>query len=196
MKILVLHGFGQSTQIVQQRGKALFKHLQKLEHELTFPEGHIDVQLFNQDGSIRQEGKAWFAYNKDPNIFLEEMNQQETEWIGIEKTFQQLQSKVFDVIIGFSQGAAVAIALAKKLKPKKLVILSGFVRPEPTNWKLENVECPVLMIWDPSETIVLKESLESVRNWCDNLTEMTHNKRHSIPSTTAVRKRIVEFLDS
>ena len=194
MKILVLHGFGQSTQIVQERGKSLFKHLRSKGHELLFPEGHINVQLFNPDGSVRQEGKAWFAYNKDPNKFLTEMDRDETEWIGIKDTVQQLESLDFDAILGFSQGAAVALALAKKLQPSKLILLSGFIRPKPTNWKIEKIDCPVLMMWDPSETVVAKESLESVRDWCTNLEEVTHTKRHSIPSIKAVRDKITDFL--
>lgn len=200
MKILVLHGFGQSTEIVQKRGKDLFKHLKKLGHQLIISEGDIKVQLFDQDGSIRQEGRAWFAYNSDdPNKFLEEMNRDETEWFEIANTLERLKSIDFDAILGFSQGGAVALAMAMKfhsdLKDKKIIVMSGFMKPAPTNLELRKIDNSVLMLWDPEENIVAKESLLSVKSWCNNLKEITHNKRHSIPSVKIVRDKICEFLE-
>ena len=58
--------------------------------QLIFLEGTTPVQLFDDKGQVRQEGKAWFAYNKDPNQFLVEMSKESTEWISINDTYQQL----------------------------------------------------------------------------------------------------------
>lgn len=198
MKILVLHGFGQTIEIVKQRGKGLFSFLEKQGHELIYEEGHIDVELLNDDGSVRQHGKAWFAYNSNPNIFLEEMALPETEWIGFERTVERIRPimDTVDAVLGFSQGAAVTLALSKDYTDKKIILVSGFAIPKPTNWELDKTTCSTLMMYDPNETVLPLENLQSVRDYCDNLTEVVHNKKHSIPINGAIKQALLKFLAS
>jgi len=43
-KILILHGFGQSTELIEKRGKELFKVLRR-NYELYIPEAIYDLTL-------------------------------------------------------------------------------------------------------------------------------------------------------
>lgn len=197
MKILVLHGFGQTSHIIKQRAKYLFNNIEKNGHHLIFLDGLIDVQLFDQDGNVRQEGKAWFAYNEnDPNIFLDEMKKDQTKWYGIENTYKQIIDIECDAIIGFSQGAAVALALAHLIKPDKLILFSGFIKPKPTNWSMDKYNGQTLMIYDPEDTIIEHESLLTVKEWCTDVEDIIHSKGHSVPTTSSIRTKIKHFLDA
>lgn len=130
-KILVLHGFGQTSEIIQKRGRNLFKTLSR-DYDLYFPEAPYDVilqKLNESDNSFKyQQGKAWFYYNpENPSDFKDYLNKKETQWYGVEDSIyfdanngsiERLSDRnannllnyiikngPFYAVIGFSQGA-------------------------------------------------------------------------------------------
>lgn len=135
-KILVLHGFGQTVNIIKKRGQNLFKTLSR-DYDLYFPEAKYDVILQNPSGT--QNGKAWFYYDeKNPSNFAEYLHRKETRWFGIENTifidvkcpledrqyYNNLLNYIirngpFYAVIGFSQGAHLIPLLYETIKQCK-----------------------------------------------------------------------------
>lgn len=134
MKILVLHGYGQTVAILQKRAGKLFERLRREGHHLIFPEASISVQLFDTAGKVRQEGRAWFTFNsEDPNDVTKLSSSEPTEWLGLKQSLDSLQEFKCDAVIGFSQGAVIGACLATTSVFKCCIFFSGFLSPPPTN---------------------------------------------------------------
>ena len=129
-RILVLHGFGQTSEIIQKRGRNLFKRLAR-DYDLYFPEAKYDVVLSKiaECGAVKQQqGKAWFYYDpENPSNFADYLNREEARWYGVEDSIYFdvnsptpkgrydmhtnnllnyiLINGPFYAVIGFSQGA-------------------------------------------------------------------------------------------
>ena len=136
-KILCLHGFGQTAELLPKRGNKLFKKLSRT-YQLYYPEAPYDITLTKPNGD-QQFGKGWFYYDRDdPDNYAPYLDKDYAEWIGLDKSIQRLlqyneEYGPFDAILGFSQGAQMAYLMSQILNPKCMIIVSGFLTPKRLN---------------------------------------------------------------
>lgn len=200
MKILVLHGFGQSSALVQQRGKNIFKLLAK-NNTLFFPQGPHAVQL--EKDSISSPGQCWFYYDEaNPSYFAPYLEQDEANWRGLEQSLQYLkyyetEHGPFDIILGFSQGGQMATIATLELENiKAVIIMSSFIRPKPLNYQLQKIPIHIksMHIMGKEDNFISNDKSRELANLYYEPQVLIHHKGHTIAQHAEIKTRIREFL--
>jgi predicted esterase len=150
-------------------------------------------------------GRAWFYYNKEnPSDYTSFMSRKTTEFIGLEDTLLQLRNLgEFDIVVGFSQGAHLARYVAPLVKAKRIVFISGFLNPQPSNAcilesssssSLSSSSLPTLHIYGTNDTFITPEMSNLLVQQYSNATVVTHDHGHVVPGTAYIRNEIREFI--
>lgn len=176
MKILCLHGFSQNAQIFSKRLKVLEKSLKA---DLVFP----DAPHFISDS---QELRCWWRSSDDRLVYhgLDES-------ISFIKDIWNTQS--FDGILGFSQGATFTAILSNLLKPKFVIIVSGFV-PFPTLLQESFNPIKSLHIMGKSDEIVPLQENFKLSQCFINPSIYMHDGGHYLPLNRDAIETIQEFI--
>ena len=181
MKLLFLHGFGQSAQLFEAKTGALRKDLIKNGFSLVFADGPFE----------RGEGRAWWIANGDRTIYN-----------GAEETADYLKKlhkeHKFVGVFGFSQGAGVASWISSILNPPPpfLVLCGGFLcNPPDMRLSIAGYEGRTLHIIGLQDQIITPSiSLELFNIYKGQKTLLEHPNGHQIPLQSAYRKEIVAWI--
>ena len=141
--ILILHGYGQTVEIIKKRAKNLFKVLSR-NHNLYFPEGVHDTTL-TVNGVKEYGRKCWYYFNpEDKEDFLDYLKLKQTNYYGLSKSLKYLDNYCdnikFDVLLGFSQGAHFAPLVASRYNIDKIIMIAGFLYPQPKNYDISLIK--------------------------------------------------------
>lgn len=167
MKILVLHGYGQTPKSNSNLAKA-FRGC-----DLISLEG--PHQVINQKG---EPGRAWWIPREEPLL-------ESTEYIGIEESIEKVKRELpCDGIIGFSQGGAFTSLLAGMFEFKFCIIIGGFPALDPKYTHLyERVSGKVLHVLGEEDSIVNPELSEKLFELCGKEKKLVrHPGKHVIPN--------------
>ena len=166
LKILFLHGFLQSGEVLRQQLKPLFD---------TFESKNINIEAIFPDGNLSlsknsNNKKTWMYWETNGLSDTELFKREEIEYFNFDNSINQLknifkENDNIDFIIGYSQGAVLIYFILlffynekKEFQShlpslKGLVLISGFCNPSPSN-------------------LILKEKLEDLLKNEDYITEI------------------------
>lgn len=122
MRILVLHGYGQTSEIMRRNGNLsrAFKG-----HELVYLDAPHAV--VNQNGN---PGRSWWTYADAPLLDC-------TVYTGIEESIELIRQQLpCDGIIGFSQGGTFASILCYLIPAKFCILIGAYMALDPEYKKL------------------------------------------------------------
>lgn len=214
MRVLCLHGYGQTSDLLKQKTKRVFLNLTKnlKDLELVYPQGPFEVVVQQKDDSLKS-GYAWFYYNPDDvNDFVEFLKMKECKWLGLDQTIPNLTALGnFDVVVGFSQGSHLARYVAPLVNATKIVFISGFLTPIPTNLSIpskptesqsqesqepQKSTIKTLHIVGTADTLItVKESLQLAAEYTDPIV-IYHPGGHVIPASSEIRQTLFNFMKS
>ena len=104
----------------------------------------------------------------------------------------------FDIVVGFSQGAHLARYVAPLVKAKRIVFISGFLNPQPSNACIlessSSSSLPTLHIYGTNDTFITPEMSNLLVQQYSNATVVTHDHGHVVPGTAYIRNAIREFI--
>lgn len=195
MKVLVLHGFRQSSAIIRDR---LVRHLPK-NIEYTVPNAPILLPL----EEINEDRYGWFPLTK--NQLMEDNVQISETDIEILVTYSKNFAGEYDAIIAYSQGCMAAQILIdrKIIHTSKKLYIAPIPMPK-TQESIFSNECriPVLIyigkgdLWVPNEHTSFLDWHEQCHKNGDLLEIRYHSKGHNIPVTRQYRDEYAAFLTS
>jgi predicted esterase len=178
MRILCLHGYSQNSAIFSKKLKVLEKSLKA---DLVIP----DAPHFIPDS---QELRCWWRASDDRLTYH-----------GLQDSITFIKniydSQSFDLILGFSQGATFAAILSQILKPKLLIIVSGFL-PFPPNLQYSQIPINSLHIIGKSDDIVPLEENFKLSQTFTNPTIYIHEGGHYLPLNQESLATIRNFIHS
>ena len=182
MRVLVLHGFGQSGEVMRRK----FANAKLLRDvTLLFPDGPFEVE----------GGRAWFHFN--PHVAGTSganLLRSDVEWPNIEVSLAQLREiGAVDAIVGFSQGAMLARYVARELACGKVCFVSGCCIAEPAG--VVGVDSAVTLhcYGERDDLVTPAQSLELAERYT-NAQVFSHAAGHVVPSTAPFRNALREFL--
>lgn len=200
-KILFLHGFCQNATIFSTKISVLRKLLIKNGFELVFAEGTVVIPggiaaSAIQRGWWREENKKYLNFDKS----REKLINLSDHHAG------------FDGVVGFSQGAAMAALMAFDLKPKFIILVSGFIPRDESllsvlygsnrsdvskdDWKSQlkilNVIGSNDMLVDKQISLDLASLFESYSP--GNSTILMHDGGHLVPLKAAYKQEMYDFI--
>ena len=129
LKVLCLHGYAQNGLVLRDRSGGFRKPLKKSRFEMHYPDGPFgcdtiagEVDMAADEESMRR--RAWYRRSPEDGLC--------PGWNESRETLCSLwEREGFDVLMGFSQGAAAAAMLcadlSPPLRPKIAIFVSGFV---------------------------------------------------------------------
>lgn len=199
MKILVLHGYGQSAEIC--KSNMTNKHSISLwgDAELFFLNGpHV---LPSKDEN-KTEAYAWFTFpDNDPlNIPWDDVAKGKINMKGCEESVELVKQKIkelnIDGLAGFSQGSTLAAIVMGQLQgldhcPKFSIHMSGFYLPN-----LNPIKTQSLHIMGENDEIVKCEFSEMLSTYFEKPCIVKHKEKHYIPKDRKkpIRDAIQEFI--
>lgn len=202
LKVLCLHGYGQSGDLFRTRTGAVRRGL-KSTCSFTFLDGpHAAEASFVDPGADKL---AWWNAEGDAAARPSECDRQS----GFERSMALVEhawgEAGFDGVFAFSQGAAFgALALASEPKfaarLKFVILISGFIaRDTQLQARLEKaapIATPSLHICGATDALVpAAKSLELAAAFI-NPVVLTHDGGHFVPGTAAIRKEVAAFVES
>lgn len=207
VRVLVLHGFAQNPDEIKSKTRQIQAGLEEV--EFVFPPAAIELVSFDGDMQDRSRGvrehPARFSWN-EPH---EDMS---THLINTEATLARLipvleRDGPFDGIMGFSQGAAAAVAIASILEkrtknivhpPLKFAILFCGARPASTDFDAlyNDIKTPSLHLVGKLDIMVpVERSLDLAASFKDAAL-IYHPGNHFIPQGTKFTRAIVDFVEN
>jgi predicted esterase len=178
MRILCLHGFSQNASIFSKKLVVLEKSLKA---DLVIP----DAPHFISDS---KELRCWWRASDDRLVYNGLQDS-----IAFIKTLWNSQS--FDIILGFSQGATFASILSEILKPKLLIVVSGFL-PFPPNLQYQQIPIKSLHFMGKTDQIVPLEENFKLSQTYINPTVYIHDGGHYLPLNKGSLETIKNFISS
>jgi len=214
LNILTLHGFGQNAQVfMEKRVKELTR---KLRGSVTLHA--IDApQKLPYDETLR----GWWTYPSDLwdgsadtiQALAEEMlSRQDFEAVGFVESFDLVLAEwskgCYDGVLGFSQGAILAVALCAELHrrgptsdapvPRFALLISGFGRPIPRGVEAYPPQTPLplpsMHIWGKADNHIPGWASESLTALFEKPKVYTHSGHHFVPQKAPDIEVIQEFL--
>ncbi|KAJ1882845.1 hypothetical protein H4R99_003344 [Coemansia sp. RSA 1722] len=213
-KILCLHGFAESADVFKIRSRRI-RELVEDHAELVYLNGPIDIgslRFATQDENLQPANDftnlGWWWWKQTGK---------NTELRGIGKTMDLLATVLeeqgpFDGIMGFSQGASLAILLAQILHTKnealqfprevnhppiKFLVLAGAFEVEPKEYHgiYENkLDTPSLHMMGEYDTVIDIERSRKMAAVFKSPVCFEFRGGHFIPQTTECVKVVQEFL--
>ena len=196
MKILILHGYDQSLERIMKTTSNLKKLLVKeYNAQIFYCEAPNDATSNNAtDFSTDQSfGKAWFT--SDNNDFFTT-----THYQNLDQSLEKLNKFIstygpFDTLIGFSQGAVMAMILLQLYQFKFAIIISSYAVTDIKYNDYTQIKAPTLHIWGANDSVILPE--QSVENYkkCHLAEYYIHQGKHVVPSTSQFKTALRSFID-
>ena len=222
-KILCLHGYTQNGSIFKKKLAGLEKYIKQHcpNAVFTFPTAPHEAQeewvtLDEEDlavGGAAVQSRSWWAKTPSAADGAEmTMGVKMTEGVkmkvgpssygGWDKSLELLEGVrmtkgPFDVVLGFSQGAAAAALLAVAWKVPACVTAGGYVaRGHPLAAALELGEHPVrtLHAAGANDTLVTETASQELASLFQRPVFFAHDGGHAIPGTDEFRSAFVELL--
>ena len=193
LKVLCLHGYGQTGAVLRDRSGGFRKPLKKSRFEMTYPDGPYGCTAAGEDEAEAEADaarRAWWRGNSG----------QYDGWSETRASLKALcEREQYDGILGFSQGAAAAAMLCAELRPRFGIFVSGFVpRDEVAAAELYagvGDDVATLHVYGESDELVVAERSRALVDLFADATVAEHPGGHMIPSGPLVRESVVEFLE-
>ncbi|KAJ1812642.1 hypothetical protein LPJ75_003553 [Coemansia sp. RSA 2598] len=213
-KILCLHGFAESAEIFKIRSRRI-RELIGDHAELVYLDGPIDIGSLRF--SMQDEGQQPAGEFTNLGWWWWKQTGKKTELRGIGKTMELLATVLeeqgpFDGIMGFSQGASLAILLAQLLHtkqdclrfprevshpPVKFLVLAGAFGVEPEEYQgiYENrLDTPSLHMMGEYDTVIDIERSRRMAAVFESPVCFEFSGGHFIPQTTECLRVVQRFL--
>lgn len=175
MRILALHGYMQNSTIMRKKMEALFG---KNKH---------DIVCLNGTYNVCDDSYGWWLLpNKD--IF----NKPHT-YCNIEDTLNiRLEDRVFDLIVGFSQGSVAATILLDRgiVETKHVVLMSGSDIMDVNYLPKNTLDVNALGIIGDSDTLCSIDDTNSLLKHYKISSIMHHKYGHVIPTHKDIKEAI------
>ena len=206
MKILVLHGYYQSSDIISKSIHKLFPAKEIKAHNLEFviPNGTTEIVTEETDpetGILQKVIKyGWWPHPKNgsPIGCLQQIFEKH-EYTNVNLAIEQVLPLLsdIDVVIGFSQGAVFAtILLGKRLLPKcqLAILLSGSDIMDHRYLPKYQIEIKSVHFMGQKDTLVdCVESLKLAEHYHQAEIE-NHQWGHVIPTSAKFRNRLLALM--
>ncbi|XP_065053287.1 esterase OVCA2-like [Rhopilema esculentum] len=208
LRILVIHGYRQSSSLSYEKTGAFRKGLKKLIELVYITAPHkVPDQLQKEDeNSEKREEYGWWFSSEDPLSFsslqTSDVDCGHDESIKlIEDTFKE--KGPFDGILGFSQGATVVshiCALSEEpdspFKFRFAILCAGFKSKSSKHERFyqKQINCPSLHIFGDTDKVIAKERSEELSHLYNNRTVLSHAGGHFLPATSKEKKIYQDFL--
>ncbi|KAJ2521135.1 hypothetical protein H4217_001587 [Coemansia sp. RSA 1939] len=215
-KILCLHGFGESGELLRIRSRNFHRVLE--DHtDLVYLDGHLDIANLHltaadldRDNSTHVDFKnlAWWWSRKSKTV----------EYRGLEQSLEQVgrvlnEQGPFDGILGFSQGACLAIIIAALLggraehgpgfgievthPPIKFLVLAGaFLLSEPGYKYLyaEKINVPSFHMSGEYDTVIPRDEARAASSIFESPVLFDFVGGHFIPQTPQCASAMAAFV--
>ena len=123
LKVLCLHGYGQTAAIFRDRSGGFRKPMKKSQFELFYVDGPFGCTKDGEneaDADADLSRRAWWRGHSAQTTY--------PGWPEARDMLKDLwEREEMDGILGFSQGAGAAAMLSAELKPSFAIFVSGFV---------------------------------------------------------------------
>lgn len=206
VKILFLHGFGQNPEEIRAKSASLQRMLPGC--EFVFPSGSIRLQSYDsEDLSDRTRDLSEVSHRFAWNHLKEDLS---FNLISLELVLEKLVPILeiegpFDGVMGFSQGAAAASALASLLETRDVKIKHAafkfavlFCGARPTNPEFDviygNIKTPSLHYIGRQDVMVPTERSLQLCEAYESSQIFFHPGNHFIPQGVSHTRRISEFV--
>ncbi len=200
MNILCLHGCCQNVEILKNlmRDYITISAKGDLKGDLKGVDLKGDhPKWFFMEGKYDHSrcGKTWFH----PELSLDQIGQDVVEMDEINRVMNEMDIFIkennINVLFGFSQGGNVVdcyLRLKSDVESIKCaVIYAGYTFPKLVLLK-SPVKIPILYIYSENDEIVLPE--KRPKDY-ENMTTLTHEKGHKIPTQKIVIKQVLDFVN-
>ena len=191
MKILVLHGYYQSSEIISKSIHKLFPLKEVKAHNLEFviPNGTFEIVTEEPDKKY-----GWWPHPTNGKIF------EKHEYFHVNAAIDSVLPLLsdIDVVIGFSQGTVFAtILLGKRLLPKcKLaILLSGSDIMDDRYIPKHEIEVKSVHFMGQKDTLVdCAKSLKLAEHYHKAEIE-NHRWGHVVPTAAEFRNRLIAIIN-
>jgi predicted esterase len=158
VNIYCFHGCGQNTEIFKSLLSSLQKNLNS--HNWVYLRGKY---------SKNNNGWGWYSYNDD----YEECRIQDL--INLRKLIENPENSI---LLGFSEGAQIALDLAQYITNIKGVIaMSPSYKNDFSNIV---IKCPVVLITSKNDSKISKKYSDKWKKHIKNVIEINHMKSHKV----------------
>ena len=195
LKVLCLHGYGQTAAIFRDRSGGFRKPMKKSQFELFYVDGPFGCTKDGEneaDADADVSRRAWWRGHSAQTTY--------PGWPEARDMLKDLwEREEMDGILGFSQGAGAAAMLSAELKPSFAIFVSGFVpRDEAAAASLLAGVRGVrsLHVIGAGDTLVEPARSRALAELFDGAEIVEHEGGHHTPSNAAVRARMVNFLSA
>jgi len=192
-KVLCLHGYAQNGAILRDRSGGFRKPLKKSRFEMTYIDGPYGCTKDGEEVEAADANmlrRAWWRGSSAAETY--------DGWPEARETLAEMWHRErFDGLLGFSQGAGAAAMLAAELRPSFAILVSGFVPRdrEAAASLLAGVEgVPTLHVYGDADALVEPERSRALVDLFSDAAVIVHEGGHMLPSSSVVRRSVVEFL--
>mgnify|MGYP002630715235 CR=1 FL=1 len=187
-RVLCLHGFKTSSTVLQTQMAVLIPVLRRLGLELTVPNGVHRTSGAAQGaaGLDEEESFGWFLYHGEDHAHARSDT--------VEQSIAFLLSiGPFEGVIGFSQGGAMAAAIANHVQARWALLFSPVFVPQHS----AQCDCPTLMVFDREDEVAAAATQKLFTELPPNIGLLEHHHGHRLPpsSDTQAYGDIVRFLE-
>lgn len=193
MKILFLHGYGQT----QESMREAFSGLEKILEELYGAEcSYVTAphKVINFKGT---EGRGWFLVEDQFFFTLK-------EYRGLDESVDKIKKYIeengpFDGVVGFSQGSVIVSILLMLGYKFKFAVLAGsyVVTDEKYKDMYDKITVPSLHIWGRKDVLVTPDKSEANYNKYPGEKKIcyVHKGSHNIPDNNNAKEMYKLFID-
>lgn len=170
LKVLVLHGYGQTAADFEKKSGAIRKSLGK-HFELVYLEAPHAVT--NLKG---EPGKAWWTFEGD--FFTA------PDYIGVAASIELVKQQTpFVGVVGFSQGAAFAGFLGALFPVAFTVLIGGYPVSDARYRLYEQIASPSIHVYGEADELVLPARSRELHALSKGATHLiAHPGRHVVPN--------------
>lgn len=224
LRILCLHGFTQNGKVFRDRTGSLRKALRS-RAEFVFATAPHTADLHDttqMDSKVLDDPRAWWTSGENKNSALEQdatssrilsefvRPSESHRALGFENSLDYLRSLLaaegpFDGILGFSQGASMAVQLLAT-EPAAFnfaVLIAGFVPHDPelaqriSLSKSRLSKHVVFSVSGTADAMVSSERIAALAECFEtnNVSHYSHSGGHGIPTSPDFRETLMRFLE-
>mmetsp|Transcript_1348 Transcript_1348/g.2907 ORF Transcript_1348/g.2907 Transcript_1348/m.2907 type:complete len:232 (-) Transcript_1348:847-1542(-) len=206
LRFLCLHGYAQNGQMFRSRTGALRKALKGVEFDFV-DAPHTASASFIGESSDDERGAPlgwWNSAECDTRPSLS------ARYIGLAESLEHVQCKLrddgpYDGVLGFSQGATLAVLLCLLTPPptpfRMAVLVAGFMpRDEAVLERMAEsasggeLSLPSMHVTGSSDSFVPTESTERLAKYFREMEFFAHAGGHGIPSGVEFRNAAKKFV--
>lgn len=188
-KILCLHGFGQTISMFHERLKSTMSNNKGAQFTFVV----APHNLCNKDTEESKRVQGWWFYDKEKPLQLDWntliAQKHCKELLGLDASVQYLREHLehnkYDVILGFSQGAAMLAVLntTLDLSNMRLIFVGGFIPIKTDELSLVKSVKPqkTLHVFGEKDTVISTKYSEDLAGLYPGAEILKHRNAHVIP---------------